>query len=210
MVCWRAQQRIIWAISFSLLLTLVLIDGCFRCGADPCQHSFNSSRAVSLHCTMCRHYAAYTGRPPVKWSLPQAFDLPSKKARMEGRNEAPTAHATPSHSASSWHGHVPTESSTEDASDPHSESLQHSHVLTESNIVDAPDPQAHTASTDGPNIASSHRPVHTRRLPARFRDTLPEPPLSVPIQPPPVAVIPRVILHVFDSFRTAFNTFGIA
>ncbi|KAF8119910.1 hypothetical protein EV363DRAFT_1157368, partial [Boletus edulis] len=64
-------------------------------------------------------------------------------------------------------------------------------------------------STNDPEAGPSQRPARTRRLPARFRDVLPEPPLPVPAQPPPVVIL-RVILHVFDSFRTAFNTFGIA
>lgn len=70
-----------------------------------------------------------------------------------------------------------------------------------------------TASTQPPN-APGQRPSRTRRLPPRYRDELPE-------VPPPAAsastsladqssCVRRVILHVFDSFRTGFNTFGIA
>ena len=42
----------------------------------------------------------------------------------------------------------------------------------------------------------------------RFRDELPVPPHSVPQSPP--STLPRVILHVFDSFRTSLNRFGIS
>jgi hypothetical protein len=67
------------------------------------------------------------------------------------------------------------------------------------------------------------RPMRSRQLPARFRDELPEP--SLPYLPsldsgtgsaselseaPPYSILPRVILHVFDSFRTSFNVFSIA
>jgi len=66
------------------------------------------------------------------------------------------------------------------------------------------------------------RPVRTRRLPARFMDILPEPSLPTtdfePVSPVsqsesqtrPALPLPRVILHVFDTFCTAFNRFGIA
>ena len=49
----------------------------------------------------------------------------------------------------------------------------------------------------------------TCRLPARYQDQLPE--LPLPVDPAPVSTfLPRVILHIFDSFRTSFNRFGIA
>ena len=58
------------------------------------------------------------------------------------------------------------------------------------------------------------RQQRKRRLPARYRDQLPEAPLAVRPDPPDPAstssILPRVILHVFDSLRTAFNKFGIA
>src|SRR5207245_3932809 len=61
--------------------------------------------------------------------------------------------------------------------------------------------------------SNSHPPdvlkPRTRRLPARYRDHLPEPPL--PVDPAPASTfLPQVILHVFDSIRTSFNKFGIA
>ena len=66
------------------------------------------------------------------------------------------------------------------------------------------------------------RPVRTRRLPAQFRDILPEPSLPTtdlePVSPVsqsesqtrPALLLPRVILHVFNTFCTTFNRFGIA
>ena len=58
----------------------------------------------------------------------------------------------------------------------------------------------------------------SRRLPAWFRNVLPEPSLphspsldlSEPSEAALPSVLPRVILHVFDSFRTRFNAFSIA
>ncbi|KIK81966.1 hypothetical protein PAXRUDRAFT_46299, partial [Paxillus rubicundulus Ve08.2h10] len=73
----------------------------------------------------------------------------------------------------------------------------------------------------------SCRPTRSRRLPARFRDVLPEPPppfsnseanttaKDVLLEPPPPdpestqVPLPRIILHVFDSLRTPLNKFGI-
>lgn len=73
-------------------------------------------------------------------------------------------------------------------------------------------------------FGSSGRPSgRSRRLPARFRDVLPEPSLPFPSsvdtdaasasessETTPRSILPRIILHVFDSFRTRFNAFSIA
>lgn len=70
-------------------------------------------------------------------------------------------------------------------------------------------------------VGSSGRPTRSRCLPGRFRDVLPEPAPSLTgvgtgIQPesststPQSDLLPRIILHVFDSLRTSFNKFGIA
>lgn len=76
--------------------------------------------------------------------------------------------------------------------------------------------QAHSLFEEqaGPSMATPvpedtclSRPTRSRQLPMRFCDELPVPPLPIP-QPPP-STLPRVILHVFDSFRTSLNQFGI-
>ncbi|KIK17419.1 hypothetical protein PISMIDRAFT_36034, partial [Pisolithus microcarpus 441] len=56
----------------------------------------------------------------------------------------------------------------------------------------------------------SCHPTCPRHLPACFRDMLPEPPVPVATDPPAAQIIPCVILHVFDSFCSAFNVFSIA
>ena len=55
-------------------------------------------------------------------------------------------------------------------------------------------------------------PSRSCRLPRRYRDELPEPmPAAAPPHPVDQPSLPRrVVLHVFNSFRTAFNIFGIA
>lgn len=75
-----------------------------------------------------------------------------------------------------------------------------------------------SVSSLGPVSATPHptvidmRPSRTHRLPRRYRDELPEPmPAAVATHSVDRPSLPRrVVLHVFDSFRTAFNKFGIA
>ena len=65
-----------------------------------------------------------------------------------------------------------------------------------------------------PVTSSSEQPLppHNRWLPARYRDLLPEPPLPA-VEPQSASsstsVIPRVVLHIWDSFTTLFNRFSI-
>jgi len=64
-----------------------------------------------------------------------------------------------------------------------------------------------------PTVVDVPRPSRPRRLPRRYQDELPEPMApavaTCPVVDPP-SLPRRVILHVFDSFRTVFNKFGIA
>ena len=60
---------------------------------------------------------------------------------------------------------------------------------------------------------SGQCPSRNHRLPLRYRDVLPEVlPPSTPStsSDDQLSRIPCIILHVFDSFRTAYNAFGIA
>jgi len=72
-----------------------------------------------------------------------------------------------------------------------------------------------------PDANQTGRPSQARRLPARFRDMAPEPPLPVSAitedttlvesdTSAPQSTLPPVILHVFNTIRTSFNSFGIA
>ena len=63
-----------------------------------------------------------------------------------------------------------------------------------------------------PSVVDTQRQPRTRRLPRCYRDELPESTLAaVPTPTVDQPSLPRrVILHVFDPLRTAFNTFGIA
>ena len=71
------------------------------------------------------------------------------------------------------------------------------------------------STLDVPVIGSREQlvPSRDRRLPARYRDLLPVPPLPA-VEPQPASsstsILPRVFLHVWDSFTTQFNKFGIA
>ena len=192
-------QRLV-GLGFSILLclTVVLMSARFRCGADPCQRSFDSSRAVSLHRLSCPHYEAYVSRPREKLSLHQPFSLPSKRLRVDSDAINPdTTSADPSKPDP-----VATSPSKRLRVD-----LEASSAASSSSLGQRTDP---ALDNQDPETAGSCRPVRTRRMPARFRDVLPEPALPVPADPALLPLIPRVVLHVFDSFRTTFNIFGIA
>lgn len=75
-----------------------------------------------------------------------------------------------------------------------------------------PQPEPIIRAFNDPVASSSQEPLgpRMRRLPARFRDLLPEPPVSTHAPPPPPSSVRRVFLHVFDTFRTQFNNFLIA
>ncbi|KAG1883849.1 hypothetical protein F4604DRAFT_1981657 [Suillus subluteus] len=69
-------------------------------------------------------------------------------------------------------------------------------------------PQAEpSTSIPIPEDIHPSRPTRSHRLPMRFRDKPPVPPPPIPQSPP--STLPRVILHVFGSFRTSLNQFGI-
>jgi len=63
-------------------------------------------------------------------------------------------------------------------------------------------------------LSQSGRPQRTRRLPARYQDIYPEPPLpaaSSDYSPPETAVgvVPRVTFIVRNPFKTTPNSFGL-
>ena len=82
-------------------------------------------------------------------------------------------------------------------------------------VPPVPPPKPPVQSTsNGPatSVPEQHLPPRNQRLPARFQDLLLDPPLPAVAQPPSSSgsILPRVFLHVFDSFRMQFNRFGIA
>ncbi|KAG2113258.1 hypothetical protein BD769DRAFT_1673788 [Suillus cothurnatus] len=83
--------------------------------------------------------------------------------------------------------------------------LQPSTELWECSLLDE-QPQAEPSMATIPTPEGIH-PTCSRRLPMRFCDEPPVPPPPIPQSPP--STLPRVILHVFDSFRTSLNQFGI-
>lgn len=97
--------------------------------------------------------------------------------------------------------HVPTSSALDISMDPPDKSqtdLEELHSFTDTDIPEPSSPQKTLAG----------RPLRRYRLPARYRDLLPDSP--APIQTlPPVApgstALPRVILHVHDWMQTGMN-----
>ncbi|KAF9232549.1 hypothetical protein BU15DRAFT_90630 [Melanogaster broomeanus] len=83
--------------------------------------------------------------------------------------------------------------------------------------------QSHSSATDSPsslaapttgviqdtNVPDPVLAPRAHRLPARFREQLPEPPSPVTLAEPPSRTR-RVILHVFDYIQTKFNEFRIS
>jgi hypothetical protein len=67
-------------------------------------------------------------------------------------------------------------------------------------------PQGQTTPTDG-----TRRPQRNRRLPARYRDEIPQsaPPAVVVPPPEPVPKLPKVLLIVRDALKTALGSFGL-
>ena len=70
---------------------------------------------------------------------------------------------------------------------------------------------------DQPHISSSALSLNglppmgprVHKMPARYWDQLPEHPVSTHSPPAPTSTVRCVFLHMFDSFRTQFNHFGI-
>lgn len=170
----------------------------FRCGPDLCKQFFDSSQGVSLHHLSCPHYEAYASHPQGKQPFPQPSILPPKRLHIKSINPGIRSHLD----------------SHPDSSPPHLVALGASSTTAPSTRLDqmmvpALDNQQQPTSNESPQMAGSW-PVHTQQLPACFRDILPEPALPVPMEPAPLSCIPHVILHVFNSFCTTFNPFGIA
>lgn len=222
------MRIIIQALLVFHCLAVVLMNGRFRCGANPCQRSFNSSRGVTLHRSTCVHYEAYVSRPRLKRrNSPTPGQLSKRPCREENRHAAQTTNLESTPSPSDPSG------ANDGAAEVLSTAISPSHLAQRTepettepvmnvgdqlmvtphlaqDTVPATELEVQFASSDSPNASGSRRPARGRRLPARFRDVIPEAPPPVVFELPPLPPLPHVILHVFDSFRTAFNAWGIA
>ena len=73
-------------------------------------------------------------------------------------------------------------------------------------------------SPPGPPMKCQHQPVpgvnilrpQPHRLLVRFQDQLPEPPVSTDVPPTIASTVRCIFLHIFNSFQTGLNSFGIA
>ena len=79
----HASQFFIYTSSLLVCLSVVLMNGRFRCGVEPCQCSFDSGWAIGIHHSSCAHYQAYVSHPWPKWPNPQISSPISKRARQE-------------------------------------------------------------------------------------------------------------------------------
>ena len=84
----------------------------------------------------------------------------------------------------------------------------HSQIPLQSSSHEEP---ANPAGGD-PTASSSQHPLRpqTCRLPVRYRDLLPEPPIPLDLQAAQTSTTKHVLLVVYDSFCMQFNKFGIA
>ena len=161
---------------------------------------------VVLYHLTCLHYEVYVSRPQPKRSSMQTPGQPSKRACQEDQSP-------PTSTSQTTKLDSPSPSDSSRANDDTVKFLSPTIVSSSCSpqrVDSATDPEGLPASSGGPDTSGSLRPVRTRRLPARFRDVIPEAPPPAHIEPPPPPLLPRIILHVFDTFRTAFNPFGIA
>ncbi|KII95409.1 hypothetical protein PLICRDRAFT_48393 [Plicaturopsis crispa FD-325 SS-3] len=161
-----------------------------------CNREFDSKRGLLAHQSSCDFF-----------KTSQALAFERRKTRQHtkthhhhshltnttGNTDGPsTSHAPPDH----LHSGGPNPAPDLPAADELAMDVDHPSILS-------PAP---------PLLTQSGRPARTHRLPARYMDNLPEPPVPVARQAAahnPHPVITRVTLYVRDTIRTALNSFGI-
>ncbi|KAG1787318.1 uncharacterized protein HD556DRAFT_1448805 [Suillus plorans] len=177
------------------------------CGL-PCPREFSDSAGLARHRRACHHY---------KHRLDLQAQNFKRRAREDPKHTKVFKRMKPSDE---------TQTTVLSSSSSHPESILNptSPILDQSRSI-APSPSTNnlidsnqTTSpgsppqdpSDVPDFTNhDSRPRRILRLPLRYRDELPQAPLPV-AQDQPNSHPTRVILHVFDSIRTCFNTFSIA
>ena len=181
----------------------------FKCGS-ACERTFDSSRALTQHRQACLTHRAQCARLADRLRVTEP---PPKKARMSGVSSQSSRDPCETQETASRQPFfpLPPESNPEPSGQP-------SHLPTEETHSQAPLLQSGTCGEPvppaggDPAASSSQQPLGPRphRLHARYRDLLPEPPITPDPPAAPSITIRRVLLVVYDSFRTQFNRFGIA
>ncbi|KAG2090392.1 uncharacterized protein F5147DRAFT_658188 [Suillus discolor] len=168
-----------------------------KCGGE-CNRLFSAPRSLTHHRQTCKHWQRQLTLQSqhfkhISASLQDSQAPPAKKMKFSAQIPSSASESPP----------MPMNIVTSDSSDiPASlPSINDSAVASSSasalDIVQEEQPE---------NQAG--RPSRTHRLPLRFRDELPVPPPAIPA-PASTNVVHRVVLYVFDSFRTSLNQFGI-
>ncbi|KAF8419790.1 hypothetical protein L210DRAFT_3655102 [Boletus edulis BED1] len=140
---------------------------------------------------------------------------PVKKARLANVYSQPSRHPPESQDDPAHRLHSPlipdseVEPSGQSTSPP---TKSHKEPLSQSVLQSGSQEELGNPPPSHPIASSSQQPLgpRTRRLPGRYRDVQPEPPISLDLPPPPTNPIKHVLLVVYDSLRTQFNRFGIA
>ncbi|KIK76663.1 hypothetical protein PAXRUDRAFT_18036, partial [Paxillus rubicundulus Ve08.2h10] len=184
----------------------------FKC-ADICGRTFTEPRSLSRHQDVCatwrRHLSSRVEQRREALIYSKGAERDPKRQKLNSGQPIRVAAQECSTNAGD---------STSDGNLllPSCESTASTRAHAESQAPDSGPLPSSTAPAVG-EPQDSHTPLHTvlpprtRRLPARFREQLPEPPPPIPpAEPCFKSRIHRVLLFVSDSFRTTFNQFGIA
>jgi hypothetical protein len=183
----------------------------FKCRGD-CERTFDTPRALMQHSQACSSHQAQQARLQERLRVTEP---PAKKARMSSVSSLSSHHPPESHEPASRPLCTPLapESNAEPSTQPSrlpSESHEepHSQIPLQSGLHEEP---ANPAGGD-PTASSSQHPLgpRSRRLPVRYRDILPEPPIAPDLPAAPTSTTKHVLLVVYDLFCTQFNRFGIA
>ena len=203
---------IITSISYACLMSSYR----FTC-VDPCQHSFPEPRNLARHQRVCLSWQNHlTSRAEKRRLLVTSQTtvedgLPTKRQKL-GPSSPPDgnpARVSSNVLLSSMQGL--------DQDDHQSTEEANSAIRLCGNESGPGDSAPSSAAPSGLGcVGSSSTPIHgttlpphSRQLPARYREQLPEPPPPLP-PPEPRLTLPRVILHIYDKVQSNFNKFGVA
>ena len=195
------------------LCSWVLMSTFFKCSTH-CNCTFMVPRYLAQHCTSCPSYQHQLCSRAEKLSTQPVVneEPPRKRLRLDLDCYAST---NPSCSREVSVNHCCGQVMLPDSQAQYTEATEATSAsasMPSLNLVNAVGLGSPASSPIiGPPPSNEILPPRSRHLPARFHDLLPTP--LVPVLPTAVeqpSIIRQVILHVFDSFRTQFNLWGIA
>ncbi|KAG0694914.1 hypothetical protein DFH29DRAFT_1005903 [Suillus ampliporus] len=162
-----------------------------KCGGE-CSRSFSAPRNLTHHRQTCKHWQKQLTLQSqhfkcISASLQDSEAPPAKKMKFSAPVPTSALDAPPMNTVTSDSSNIPA--SPPSINDPAVASSSTSAF----DIVQEEQPES-----------GAGRPSQTHWLPLRFRDELPVPPPAVSA-PASTTVLRRVVLYVFDSFRTSLQ-----